>query len=208
MKIVCIADTHEKHNQVNYPDGDILIIAGDISKRGNPSKVRLALDFFSSLDYQHIIFVPGNHDFCFEQEQKMCNKLLSKYKNIKYLNDSGITIDNIKFWGSPVSPIFFNWAFNRNPIEIKKHWNLIPKDTDILITHTPPFDILDKNISYQNCGCKNLLNTINSLKLKYHIFGHIHEDYGCKVNNETTFINCSIVNEDYICKNKPIEILI
>tara|TARA_Y100000296_G_C5174834_1_gene259491 strand:- start:2061 stop:2591 length:531 start_codon:yes stop_codon:yes gene_type:complete len=59
---------------------------------------------------------------------------------IKYLNDSSITIDGIKFWGSPIQPWFHDWAFNRKRgNEIRKHWELIPTNTDVLLTHGPPF---------------------------------------------------------------------
>jgi hypothetical protein len=64
-------------------------------------------------------------------------KLLAEYPTVIYLNDSGVEIDGLKFWGSPVQPYFHNWAFNRIGDDICKHWELIPLDTDILITHGP-----------------------------------------------------------------------
>jgi hypothetical protein len=50
-------------------------------------------------------------------------KLLAEYPTVIYLNDSGVEIDGLKFWGSPVQPYFHNWAFNRIGDDICKHGN-------------------------------------------------------------------------------------
>ena len=121
------------------------------------------------------------------------------------MNDSGITIEGLKIWGSPIQPTFYDWAFNRKRgAEINKHWKLIPPDTDILITHGPPFQILDKTTSECHVGCDMLLNKINQIKPKLHVFGHIHEGYGMIQKNETIFVNASSVNIRYQLVNAPI----
>lgn len=51
---------------------------------------------------------------------------------------------------------------------------------------------------------KALLNAVQRVKPKLHIFGHIHESYGTHTTEETTFINASICNEQYKPVNKPI----
>lgn len=94
-------------------------------------------------------------------------------KNVVYLKDSLITIGGLKIWGSPITPWFFNWAFNRHRGDlIKRHWDLIPKDTDILITHGPMFRVLDKNSENQHVGCKDLFNKVKEIKPKVHICEH------------------------------------
>jgi len=201
-RIICIADTHLLHEKIEYPQGDILIVAGDITPLGNGYDTKNVLRFLSQLKYKHIILIAGNHDFWFE-DYPLAEEITKTY-NITYLNDSGVTINGIKFWGSPVSPEFCNWAFNRSQLQLRKHWNLIPKDTDVLITHTPPYSILDQNKSKHNCGCKELLKRINIIKPKYSIFGHIHESYGSLIQNDITFINCSVVDENYKVVNKPV----
>jgi Icc-related predicted phosphoesterase len=129
--------------------------------------------------------------------------------NIYYLNDSGIELEGIKFWGSPVQPEFFNWAFNkRRGHEIKRHWDMIPNDIDVLITHGGPQNILDANANNQNCGCRDLLEAVMAIQPKVHCFGHIHESYGIEEVNDTTFINASIMNGKYESVNKPIEFLL
>ena len=98
-----------------------------------------------------------------------------------------------------------DWAFNlpRGP-KIKKKWDLIPSDTDILITHGPPYSICDKTIHGNREGCVDLLNTVRQVEPKYHIFGHIHEAYGMIKEGKTTFMNVSIVNVRYEPEHRPI----
>lgn len=204
MKIVAISDTHNQHKFLNLPKGDMLIHAGDVSSRGTKEQVLDFLDWFSKTDFKYKIFIAGNHDFYFEKENEEIVKDIIP-KSIIYLNDSGIEIENIKIWGSPIQPEFYDWAFNRDRgEEIQKHWNLVPKDTDILITHGPVYGILDKTVKNDYAGCENLLKTIKIIKPKIHIFGHIHEAYGVQEAFGIKFINASLLDEKYYLKNKPI----
>jgi Icc-related predicted phosphoesterase len=127
--------------------------------------------------------------------------------DIFYLNDNGISLKGIKFWGSPIQPAYNNWAFNRQRGEaINRHWKLISSKTDILITHGPPFGILDKTNSEENTGCQDLLKKVKEIKPKYHLFGHIHEAYGIWKDENTTFINASLLDHRYKLTNVPIYI--
>lgn len=205
MKILFISDTHGEHQKLNdLPQADILIHSGDISKRGKDYEIEDFIKWFSSLDFRYKIFIAGNHDFYFE------SKAISKIQemlpqDVFYLCDTGITIEEINIWGSPITPTFFNWAFNRDRgSNIAKYWDKIPQNTDILITHGPPSGILDQTISGSNVGCEDLLKKIRLIKPKYHLFGHIHEAYGVYETTYTTFINGSILDEDYQISNLPI----
>jgi Icc-related predicted phosphoesterase len=204
VKFVAIADTHGKHKELSLPAGDVLIHAGDISMKGDESEILDFLDWFKDQKHQYKVLVAGNHDFYFEREaEKQIQKIIPQ--NIIYLNDSGTTINGINIWGSPITPWFFNWAFNRHRGEpIKRHWDLIPHDTDILITHGPVLKILDKTIKNQYAGCEDLLNKIRDIMPKVHICGHIHEAYGAMNHPEIKFINASVLNEKYELKNDPI----
>jgi len=199
-----IADTHARHRKMRLPKGDVLIHAGDVSYRGEKLEIEDFLAWFCKQDFEHKIFIAGNHDFLFESAgKKQLDQLIPA--EIIYLNDSGTIIDGKNIWGSPITPKFFNWAFNRNRGEaIRKHWEMIPQNTDLLITHGPPYGILDQVANEQHVGCKDLLNTIKQLKPKVHVFGHIHESYGTTKNLGIKFINASQVNESYDLINKPI----
>lgn len=204
MQIVAISDTHGKHRDLKIPDGDILIHAGDVTRGGTKEKVIDFLKWFAEQKHTYKVFVAGNHDFYFEEtDSNKIRRLIPK--NIIYLNDSGVEINDLKFWGSPITPWFNNWAFNRNRgSEIKKHWDLIPNDTDVLITHGPPFGILDETVYGKRTGCEELLLRVYQVKPQYHIFGHIHEDYGSFAKGETTFVNASVLDDWYEMKNKPV----
>ena len=204
MKFVVISDTHCQHHQLSLPAGDILIHAGDVSSRGHFTEINDFLNWFQNQNYKYKIFIAGNHDFYFEKEKaEKIKKIIPP--GIIYLNDSGIKIEGINVWGSPISPWFFNWAFNRHRgEEISRHWKLIPTNTDILITHGPPYGILDKTTNLEKAGCEDLLKKINEIKPKFHLYGHIHEAYGSYDNGITTFINASVLDEKYILKNKAL----
>ena len=203
MKIIAISDTHGQHRKLKLPTGDMVIHAGDISKRGHPVEIEDFLDWFSNLKFRHKVFIAGNHDFFLEDAHPdIIGRMIPK--NVIYLNDSGVEIDGLKIWGSPVTPYFHNWAFNRKRgAEIKTHWDMIPGDTDILITHGPPFGILDETVYSKRTGCEELLLRVYQIQPKYHIFGHIHEDYRVLAKRETTFVNASVLDDRYELMNQP-----
>lgn len=204
MKIVTISDTHGLHSHVTIPHGDMLIHAGDVSMKGSRAEVEDFIAWFASQPHKHKIFVGGNHDFYLEQNTAEEVKAFVP-SNIIYLNDSGVTIEGVHIWGSPIQPEFDGWAFGRTlGAEIKKHWDLIPAYTDILITHGPPYGILDKIFGKQHIGCDELLNKVKQVRPKYHIFGHIHDGYGVEEHDGTVYINASNLNMDYIVTNQPI----
>jgi Icc-related predicted phosphoesterase len=205
-------------NQVNIPEGEILVHAGDALSRGTDKEFRKFINHFKKLPHPYKIYVPGNHDI-FTEKNEPYVKSECAANGIIYLNNSGINILGLDFWGSGITPRFHNWAWNRdsgicgtsyrpsnpeyNPIE--PYWDIIPENTDILVTHGPPHGILDVSIySGEHCGCKRLLNKVNELKPKYHIFGHIHHWYGTQKIENTTFVNASICTEQYKPINKPI----
>lgn len=206
MEIVFISDTHSYHDQLVLPKGDMIIHAGDLSKRGSEHEIAAFIAWFEKLDFKYKIFIAGNHDFYFERAPaSSIEKIVPD--SIHYLNDSGVEIEGIKIWGSPVQPAFFDWAFNRvRGEDIKKHWDLIPKDTDILVTHGPPYGILDKTIRGENVGCEELSNFLKTAPIKINVYGHIHEAYGMRVVNHTKFINASVVNLNYQVVNPPIKV--
>lgn len=204
MKLVLISDTHGQHEQLSLPGGDLLIHAGDVSSRGDELEISDFLSWFSKQDFEHKVFIAGNHDFHFDRvTQQEISELIPA--DLHYLNDSGVIIEGLKIWGSPVQPRFFDWAFNRDRgADIARHWEMIPKATDILITHGPPFGILDETVSGMNVGCEDLLETIRQTKVKLHVFGHIHEAYGVEESGGVKFVNASVLDFKYNQVNAPI----
>ena len=211
MKITCISDTHNQHLHIP-PDwlegGDVLVHAGDVSGRGTLKEIEAFLEWFNEQPYTHKIMIAGNHDFWFERTTAfVVNEMLQeKYPNITYLNDTGIEIDGVKFWGSPVQPWFYDWAFNRMGTDICRHWDMIPLDTDVLITHGPMKGILDMTTRGVSTGCPYLLEkSAEMTNLKLFVCGHIHEAYGkFEFPDGGVFVNASTLNFNYQVQNKPI----
>ena len=207
MKLTFFSDTHNRHRKIKFSNGDVLVFCGDLTNKGELSQVEDFAKFVKKLDYKYKIAIAGNHDFCFDDHRSIEAEEYFKNAGIIYLNDSGIEIEGIKFWGSPIQPWFNDWAFNRSRgEEIKRHWDLIPMGTDVLITHGPPFGILDMCANGERVGCKDLLETIAKIRPRIHAFGHIHEKFGTARVDKTIFVNACCLNELYAPTHNPIDI--
>ena len=215
MKITCISDTHQIVRNSEelakltaiLPGGECLVHAGDLSGRGTLVEIKMFLDWFSSLDYKHKIFIAGNHDHLFEKDPLLAESIVAEYPGLVYLNESGVEIEGIRFWGSPITPYFHNWAFNRRPDRIADHWERIPEDVDFLITHGPPLGILDQLEDSSRVGCPALLRKVITIKPKVHLFGHIHCSRGIDRIDSTVYINAAVLDEEYrLVESNPFEI--
>lgn len=207
MKIIFISDTHGQHASLQLPkleaEKTMLIHTGDSSKMGKEDEIIDFLKWFEVQDYTYKIFIAGNHDFLFEKNPSLAESLIPK--NCIYLNNSSVEIEGIKIWGSPITPRFYDWAFNCDRGEkIKKYWEQIPNDTDILLTHGPAYGILDQVINGLQVGCEELIKVIEKIKPKIHACGHIHEAYGKVTNLNTIFINSSVLDIRYKLVHPPI----
>ena len=200
MKVVAVSDTHMRHEEIAVPDGDLLIHAGDFCSFGTVDELEAFSSWFGALSHQHKVVIAGNHERCI-QDNPACVSLLPK--DCIYLQDAATEIEGVKLYGSPWQPEFENWAFNL-PIgePLRQVWERIPADADILVTHTPPYGILDV-IRGGHVGCEELLAAVQRIKPKYNIFGHVHECPGIERRNETTFINVAMCDEHYELRCTP-----
>lgn len=205
-RIVCLSDTHNCHEQITVPDGDVLLHAGDATNNGTIEEIKIFSSWFQSLPHQHKIFIAGNHDRAFENLEgnaEFLKWLLDP--GIIYLQDSFVTVENLKIYGSPWQPWFYSWAFNLpRGAALAEKWRLIPHDTDILITHGPPQGILDASPSGEPCGCEELIKVVAEIKPKLHLFGHIHHSYGAQEKFGGIFANGSNCDESYEPTNAPL----
>ncbi len=208
MQIICISDTHNFHNEVIVPNGDVLIHAGDATSMGSTEEVAAFADWFGNQPHKWKIFVAGNHDWLFQKDKDLAESVIGTY-GIIYLRDWGCSIEGINFYGSPWQPEFCNWAFNlpRDGNEIQQKWQAIPQNTDVLITHGPPFGILDEE-SGRCIGDRCLRERVLHIKPALHIFGHIHASHGEMEWNGTHFINAAICDQAYKTTNPPIVVSI
>ena len=202
-KIVCFSDTHRSHYELDLGSGDILIFCGDFGIH-DMNDLLHANNWFKQQDYRYKIFVAGNHDVYLEGMTVSDIKLI--FNSVIYLQDEAVEIEGIKFYGSPFTPMFNNWAFmlERRSLELKNKWASIPENLDFLITHGPAYNILDKCQNGDIVGCEVLQRAIFEKNPKYHVFGHIHHNYGFKIlENQTISMNCSLLNDSYDLSNNP-----
>ncbi|UZD66260.1 metallophosphatase domain-containing protein [Marinobacter sp. AN1] len=207
MKLVCISDTHGLHQRVpEIPDGDVLIHAGDCLGQGTLENLVDLNDWLGTLPHRHKIVIAGNHDWVFQEAPKLAQETLT---HAIYLEDSGIELEGLRFWGSPWTPQFLDWAFMLERGQgMREKWQLIPKNTDVLITHGPPRGIGDQvavDFRARHVGCVDLEQRLEQLTdLQAHVFGHIHEGYGQYLRGQTRLINASTCTARYEPTNPPI----
>lgn len=178
-----ISDTHGYHDLLQIPEKvDMVIHSGDIS---NPREVIQSthecfyfLEWYSKLYIPHKILIAGNHDIALERRKITPGDMAAR--GIVYLENSATVVNNIKIWGSPITPTFgIGWAFNKARDKMQDVWAKIPEDTDIVISHGPPKGILDHSYNqignvYERCGCATLSKRIRAIEPKLCLFGHIH----------------------------------
>lgn len=202
LRLVLMSDTHNQHRQINVPDGDVLVHAGDATGMGRAKEIADFGEWLSELPHKHKVIIAGNHDFMFEKAPTLARSLVGS-RGVHYLHDQAVVIEGVKFYGSPYQPFFYDWAFNLPRGEaLARKWAEIHDDTDVLITHGPPFGIGDLSLSDERTGCKDLLERVKQLNLKLHVFGHIHEGHGIYEPTDdglekTTFVNASICDRTY-----------
>lgn len=202
MRIVCLSDTHGFHGRLRVPEGDLLVHAGDFSMAGRPDEIQLFDRWLGTLPHAHKVVVAGNHDFLFERDPLQARALLG---NAIYLQDGLLELGGLRIWGSPWQPWFFDWAFNlaRGP-ELAAKWALIPDGIDVLVTHGPPAEILDRTASNEEVGCHDLSLALQRVRPRLHVFGHIHEGYGRVERDGTTYVNASNCDLRYRPVQPPI----
>jgi len=223
MIIDCISDLHGHCPELE--GGDLLIIAGDCTANDKISQWHAFFMWLERQPYRKKVMVAGNHDgFCKNwavaetfTDAEYDQMYPGEKNSLDYLCDSGIEFEGLKIWGSPWTSPFYGQNPNCTgftaPVDnsdewLSKKWALIPQDTDILITHSPPYATLDGTVSNKRVGSSSLLCRKLSLKLNLHVFGHIHEGYGMDYHAQThtTCVNASHVNERYEPVNKPVRI--
>jgi predicted phosphodiesterase len=222
LKLTLISDTHAKHHQLNgdLPGGDILLHAGDFMTDGySQTEACQFFEWFNNINtYEHKIFIAGNHDRIMQNHPQTMRGVLTEYKTIDYLEDEecvlyldGVNGDepeqNIRIYGSPHQPTFFDWAFNlpRNGPGLASKWEAIPANTDILITHGPAWGYNDTT-QYRrdtHLGCELLRERIDVIRPKIHLCGHIHSGNGYYYDGHTHHFNASVLNERYNYANLP-----
>ncbi len=202
MNAMFISDTHGQHDAVLLPRGNMIIHAGNITKNGTRSEVEDFLQWFVHLHYKFKIFIAGAHDHFFENEPRLARRLIPA--GVIYLEESGVELGGLKIWGSPFNSANHGSAFSQTEDKITDHWEKIPDDSDMVIIHTPPYGILDKNATGEHEGSKALLRKLVRVEPRYFIYGHRHSTHGHEYRYGIHFINASVTNAEFEIAHKPV----
>jgi len=227
VRTVALSDTHTLYDLADAPDGDLLVIAGDILMRGNMKElnaVMLQLDM-ESHRWEHILIVPGNHDFALQQFVNSnltwdkfadFNDILYYPQNMTISHEGIVEILGLKIFTWSWVPNLPRWAFHIPDEEIINRSKMFdfPEYVDLMVSHGPPHGVLDFIPGHGHVGSKTMEGCFD-FKYNLHIFGHIHEGYGKTIRDKDSIVhtneaefrryyNVSITNEQYEVKNKPI----
>jgi Icc-related predicted phosphoesterase len=190
LRLVLLSDTHQHHREAEVPDGDLCIFAGDLTFFSRSMKAVLDFnDWLGELPHRCIV-VPGNHETFLEADPSK-RSLLS---NAIVLVNEGTEIEGLRIWGSPVTPLYGSAFGLSSPEDRRRLYARIPQDTDVLVTHGPPYGILDVGPdSGLHSGCRELLEAVMRVRPNLHVFGHVHGAYGIFQTEHTTFVNAALL---------------
>eukprot|EP00040_Diaphanoeca_grandis_P003302 m.24557 g.24557 ORF g.24557 m.24557 type:complete len:344 (-) comp14645_c0_seq1:29-1060(-) len=217
VRIVCISDTHNRHDELDLSElalnADVLVHTGDFTNTGTMEEIVDFADWLDKQPFKHKLVVPGNHDLVCDGEF-YCNhwqewhasrvdytRALARLReSCTVLLDGMIIIKGVSFYGNSAQP---RQPKVRRPMafgmvrgeQLKAAWQKIPRTTNVLLTHTPPFGVLDTErdrVPERNHGCEELkkrLTAPNDIAL--HVFGHIHHCAGTKQTKRCLYVNAS-----------------
>ncbi|KAJ8110333.1 hypothetical protein OPT61_g6801 [Boeremia exigua] len=185
------------------PPGDVLIHAGDLTNQGSYDELERTVAWLEKAPFEAKIVVAGNHEITLDeqfyeekgsrwkwptwQSPRGCMKLLRDSKTITYLENQSTVVSLKKpsgpqtcfrVFGSPSTPGNGNWAFEYQEQDAEKLWSAIPKDAQIVVTHTPPKGHCDAATKDDRSGCPALFQRLAVVRPLLHVCGHIHEARG------------------------------
>lgn len=229
MKIVCLSDTHGLLPELDLDRIDLVLHAGDYTLH-NKHDIQGQLDYFENqfcpwvrriASQTQFYYINGNHEVFAEKLN-----INTDYNDVTQKhcidNSSVFLCDyNIKIYGNPYTPTFYNWAFNLPdmPDGLGKKFKYIPDSIDILVSHGPPHGVmdyvpgrlvLDRNtgevveIPACNAGSHELAKAITRVKPRLVVCGHLHSNFGVVKKEGVTYVGCSLMDENYQSNRFPI----
>jgi len=195
-KVVAIADLHGNLPS-DLPDGDVLVIAGDVCPVTNHEinfQERWLIEVFpqwlESLPHPEIVWIAGNHDFVCQRPG------WAPTGRGRYLLDERTEVAGLSFYGTPWVPKLRGWAFFATDEELAERSATIPQ-VDVLISHGPPLGYGDLLARGGRAGSEALTKRLGEVPPQLCVFGHIHEDPGEWQLGETKLANVAHVDIRY-----------
>ncbi len=177
MDLVLLSDTHMAHDDLVVPSCDLLVHAGDWSRRGTEAEARTFLAWLGSRTARARVLTAGNHDHFAAREPEAMRRLAEEHR-VTYLVDAEADVLGLRVWASPYTPRFGKWSFQEPLEDLALRWRAIPEGVDVLVTHGPPRGVGDRTFLGAHVGCPALRDASIARAPALHVFGHIHEARG------------------------------
>lgn len=210
MRVVCTSDLHGT-TPVDLPEGDVLVIAGDVCPVWDHDRAYQAnwlkghfREWLLDQPHSYKIVVGGNHDFVLQSTPK--GVVQGWFDGAFYLQDDAVNIMGTLFYGTPWSTKFGKWAFMEEDDDLEIIYSVIPEETDVLISHGPPGGACDYTLTGHVTGSWSLRDRIQEVKPELVVCGHIHEAYGVEYIDSIPVWNVAFMNVDYKPTNEPMVI--
>jgi hypothetical protein len=227
MRIVVISDQHGYLPEI--PPCDLLIIAGDVCPdrfgpfvaMHNPDQQkswfnRSVRSWLARSPATHKVLTWGNHDWCGQTcSFRHDSPAEARTTELQILVDEGTRVPagsageaTVSVWATPWSNQFMNWAFMKPAPDLETIYAEIPEGIDILTSHQPPYGYGDRyddvgSGKLEYLGSRELLATIERVRPKLVICGHIHDGYGRFEHAGIPIYNVSVVDEQYQFVHPP-----
>jgi uncharacterized protein len=176
LKILAFSDLHCNADAATEiartaPSVDWVIGAGDfaIMRRG----LAKTIDILRTIDRPTLI-VPGNGE-SLDELRAAC----AGWPAVQVLHGSGVQIDGVPVFGIggaiPTTP-FGSWSYDFSEQEAEEMLAECPSKC-VLISHSPPYGIVDRSALGQNLGSKSVRAAIEKFSPHLVICGHIHDSW-------------------------------
>ena len=210
MKVTAISDLHGDRPKLE--GGDLLIVAGDLTARDKLNEYQEFCYWLHNQPYKRKIVIAGHHDKRLQYEAFRFNEAIT---GATYLCDYGTKCYDLNVWGTPwtrwfkgVNPDCTAFMLNTD-FQLRDKFDLIPEDTNILVTHGPCYGRLDHTLYGEDAGSPALRDRVDYLRgkgLRLHIHGHIHEAYGRHDEGGLITLNVSRMTRAYYPGNEIVNI--
>jgi predicted phosphodiesterase len=204
VRIVAVSDLHGQLPTI--PPCDLLLVAGDICPLADHSEEaqRAFLEgpfsvWLERAPARAIAGVAGNHDLIAEEQPALPAGL-----PWTYLCDSAAELQGLRIWGTPFAITYGDWAFMESDDELEQRFAEIPAGLDVLLTHGPPFGVLDRALRGADTGSRALRRAIIRARPQVAVFGHIHEQHGEDRLGATRCLNISLLDARYAVRHAPV----
>ena len=188
MNILAISDVHDRFDEFrveDLPDADVCVVAGDLTNYGTrkTGSIAAARRWLTDLGQRYIVFwIPGNHDI------GVVASTFGSPDNVTCLLNKTITHEGLTWRGVSLSVCYTfpelaeQWDYMTvNEAEEKAAFDF--EAVDIVISHSPPFGVLDSGgwvlgRGKENYGSPALAEYITRHSPRLVICGHVHEGWG------------------------------